>query len=132
MTDALRPPAHIAMIVDALGQERAILFLLEFGGGQLTVSRRPTGRSRVADVIGIDGAASIAEIADTLPRRIPTAKPWIARVWAAGGMPVDEISRRLHVANVAVNKWLKDPRTGERRPGRPRTEMTDPRQLRLF
>ncbi len=132
MTDALRPPAHIAMIIDALGQERAIRFLLEFGGAQLTVSRRPTGRSRIVDAIGVDGAASISEIADALPRRIPTAKPWIARVWEAGGMPVDEISRRLHVSNVAVNRWLKDPRMGERLPGRPRKETTDPRQLRLF
>lgn len=132
MTDALRPPAHIAMIVDALGQERAIRFLLEFGGSNLSMSRRPTLQSRIVKVLGVDGSMAIADISDVMPRRIPTAKPWIARVWSSAGCPVDEIARRLHVSNVAVNRWLKDPRTGERLPAHHRNETTDPRQLRLF
>lgn len=132
MTDTVRAPAHIAKIVEALGQDRAIQFLLEFGGGQLTISRRPTTKSRLVTTLGADGAAALAEIADHLPRRIPTAKPWIARVWASAGTPIDQIARQLHVSNVAVNGWLKDPRTGERLPGRARRDTNDPRQLRLF
>ncbi len=132
MTDIIRAPAHIAKIVEALGQELAIRFLLEFGGGQLTISRQPTAKSHLVTIIGADGAAALAEIADHLPRRIPTAKPWIARVWASAGTPTDQIARQLHVSNVAVNGWLKDPRTGERLPGRTRRDTTDPRQLRLF
>ena len=51
MTDTVRAPAHIAKIVEALGQDRAIQFLLEFGGGQLTISSPPGGPTQVAATI---------------------------------------------------------------------------------
>ncbi|WPY94698.1 sigma factor-like helix-turn-helix DNA-binding protein [Limimaricola variabilis] len=100
-------PAHVEPYVRVLGLEGAIEFLLTFGGAQLYLPHTPQGRSKLAQVVGIEKAARLAEVSDRLPRRVPTAKPWIATVWRSQGLPVDEIARRLHMSDVTVRKWLK-------------------------
>lgn len=123
MTNYPRPPAHVAPIVDALGVERAIRFLLAFGGGELYIASSPKGRARLAEVIGLDASEALAEIAHQLPRRIPTAKPWIAQCWRVEGLTTAAIARQLHVSDVAVRGWLKRV---------PAPKDGDPRQMRLF
>ncbi len=123
MTDP-RPPAHVARYVEALGRDRAILFLLEFGGAELYIASSPKGRSRLVGVIGMDGAAALAAIVHLLPKRVPTAKPWIAQVMRTQGMNVAAIARLLHVSDVSVRKWLKRMPTGG--------AFEDARQMRLF
>lgn len=121
-----RPPAHIQPYVAVLGIEDTIRFLLAFGGAELYLTTTPKGRSRLAQMFGLDKAAAIARAAEQMPRRVPTAKPWIAQVWSAQGLCVAEIARTLHVSDVSVRGWLKrgvDPgiQTG-----------FEGRQLRLF
>lgn len=114
------PPAHLAVFVNALGVERAIEFLLNFGGAELYVPREFKGNSRIVTVIGHDGALSIARVRDRLPARIPTGKPWIAKVWHSKGLSKAEIARRLHVSDVSVRRMLSD------------EPPSDPRQPSLF
>ncbi len=118
-----RPPAHIARYVEALGRDRAIQFLLEFGGAELYIAPTPKGRSRLVEVIGMDGAAALAAIADRLPKRVPTAKPWVAQCLRLQGLNVASIARMLHVSDVSVRKWLKRVPTGT---------FEDSRQMRLL
>ncbi len=117
------PPAHIAPYVEVLGIELTVEFLLTFGGAELYLAASPKGRSRLTALIGIDKAAALARTAEFLPRRVPTAKPWVAAVFRAKGLPVAEIARRLHVSDVSVRSWLKKSRSNI---------APDSRQLSLF
>ena len=102
-----RPPAHIQPYVDVLGVADAIRFLLAFGGAELYLTTTPKGRSKLAQMFGIEKAAAVARAAEHLPRRVPTAKPWIAQVWHWEGKSVADICRTLHVSDVTVRGWLK-------------------------
>lgn len=123
MSDVIRPPANIAPYIDVLGVDGTIDFLLEFGGAELYLAANPKGRSRLAKKIGVEKAAQLAAAAEYFPRRVPTAKPFIAAVWRSRGLPVAEIARRLHSSDVAVRGWLKKAAASPK---------TDPRQLPLL
>ena len=110
---ALRVPAHIRPYVDVLGVDGAVEFLLTFGGGYTYFSTAPDAGSPVAKAIGVDRAAALAEaVAGTIGRagstRVPTAKPFIARLLKQQGHGVSAIARRLHMSDVTVRKWLTE------------------------
>ena len=68
-----------------------------------------------------DSYLVMAELAAVgLPRRVPTAKPWLASVMKSRGLSHAEIARRLHVSDVTVRGWLS------------RGPKADPRQASLF
>jgi hypothetical protein len=123
MNDLPAPPAHVEPYVRVLGIESAVEFLMTFGGAELYLAAKPKGRGRLAALVGIDKAAALARAAEHLPRRVPTAKPWIARVMHAKGLPKAEIARRLHQSDVSVRRWI------DASPDQP---TADPRQLPLF
>ena len=118
-----RPPAQVAPYVEVLGVDGAVEFLLAFGGAELYLAANPKGRGRVERMFGADRAAALAAMAERLPRRVPTAKPWIAQVLRARGLPVAEIARILHATDVSVRVWLRRADLGVN---------PDRRQLRLF
>ena len=119
------PPAHIEPYVRILGLDAALRFLMAFGGGQIYLPRKGVS-VEVAREVGEDAARSLAQAAARLPRRVPTAKPYIAHVLRGQGLSVTEIARRLHSSDVAVRGWLKrDPRSGA-------AVTEDPRQPRLL
>lgn len=103
-----RPTAQVQPFVDALGVDRAVEFLLAFGGAELYLPRDPRPSSKLVEVMGIDAARALGEVAQRvmMPDRIPTAKPWIARVLRSRGLPNAEIARRLHVADFTVRRWI--------------------------
>ncbi|WP_126976512.1 helix-turn-helix domain-containing protein [Frigidibacter oleivorans] len=115
------PPAHVAPYVRVLGLDLAVEFLMTFGGAEIYIAASPQARNRVAGLVGRDKALALAE--ELLPRRVPTAKPWIAAVLRSQGLPVAEIARRLHATDVTVRSWLKRSKTDP---------PSDPRQMRLF
>jgi hypothetical protein len=123
MTNLPAPPAHIAPFVKVLGAEGAIGFLLTFGGAEIYWAANPKGKSRLVEAVGLEKARALAEAAEFLPRRVPTGKPWIARVWRVQGVAVAEIARRLHTSDVTVRRYLK---------GNPAPPYHDPRQQALF
>lgn len=120
----IKPPAHLEGYVAILGEDLAMQFFLAFGGAELALARNPR-RGRLVEVVGIEMAERLAARADEyhLPRRIPTAKVWLAQVWSARGEPVAEIARRLHTTDVTVRKYLAD--ASESPP-------SEQRQMRLF
>ncbi|QYK42847.1 MAG: helix-turn-helix domain-containing protein [Paracoccaceae bacterium] len=129
MTEAPRPPAHVAPYVQVLGVDDAVDFLMTFGGGDLYLADRPSRRSRLAERYGPDRAAALAEAVGAVKVRVPTANVWIAHVLKSRGLSGDEIARRLHASNVSVRRWLKqrpDHGTG------PAATGGDPRQMSLL
>lgn len=119
MTRLPPAPAHVAPYVEALGPARAVEFLLRYGGAEMYVAATPSERGRVAREMGWDTAEALSQVADRLPRRVPTAKRWVARCLSAQGLRVAEIARRLHVSDVTVRKYLA-------------SERDDPRQFPLI
>ena len=107
MTDTPKPPAHIALYVDVLGVDGTVDFLLEFGGAELYLTATPKSRNRLAQFVGTEKAIELAKVSERLPKRIPTAKPWIAAVLKSKGLPTAEIARKLHSSDVSVRSWLK-------------------------
>jgi len=102
-----RPPSFIAAYVEALGPELTVMFLLRFGGAELSIGANPKGRSRLEALIGNDRAKALARHGAITQKRVPLAKPWIAACLRAQGHPTAEIARRLHVTDVSVRRWLK-------------------------
>lgn len=123
MNDQPKVPAQIEPYVRVLGVDGAVEFLLSFGGAELYIPRNAKGKSMVAKKFGIEKAQALAEASELLPRRVPTAKPWIARQLYKKNLSVAEIARRLHVTDVTIRSYLKRA---------PQGEIGDPRQLRLF
>lgn len=113
MSKPPRPPAHIAAYVEVLGPDMAVEFLLSFGGAELYLPANPRGRSKVEALVGAENVKALQARAGELSARVPTAKPWIAQVFASKGLPVAEIARKLHTTDVTVRKYLRagpDPR----------------------
>lgn len=108
----LHVPAHIRPYVDVLGVDGAVEFLLVLGGGYSYFSADPDPGSPIAKLVGRDKAASLARANGGGSMRVPTAKPFIAKVLAGRGMRASAIARQLHVSDVAVRRWLRgdDPR----------------------
>ncbi len=105
----IRPPAHLAPYVEILGETRAIVFLLTFGGGNVYLSGRQAD-SRIRTILD---EATIARLRDEFGHRIdrvPVGKTWIAQVWADHDVSVLEIARRLHTTDKTVRSWLKNGR----------------------
>ncbi len=119
MADAPPVPANIAPLVDVLGVDGTVRFLLFLGGAELHIARHPRPRSRLVQVVGAEKAQQLADVSHLLPTRIPVAKPWLAATLHAKGLPVAEIARTLHVSDVSVRSML-------------RRAEADTRQLPLF
>lgn len=105
-----RPPAQVEPFFEALGAELTVEFLLRFGGGEIYVARDPKGASEWHRFVGDDAAARLAAVADRLPRRVPLANRWLAKMLAWQGHPQGVIARCLRMTDVAVRTALRDPR----------------------
>ena len=105
-----RPTAQVEPFVDALGAELAVRFLIFYGGAELYVSDDPKGRSSHEAFLGYDAAKALAAEAHRLPKRIPLAHVWLARMLARildwQGKSTASIARTLRVTDVSVRVWL--------------------------
>ncbi|MEP3259708.1 MAG: transposase family protein, partial [Roseibium sp.] len=99
-------PAHLQPFVDLLGEDDAISFLLEFGGGPVYLSQNPTSGSSIAAIIGRDKAIALAKELGPGSIRVPQGKPWIAERLRAKGTSVLAIARRLKLKDDTVRRWL--------------------------
>jgi hypothetical protein len=102
-----RTPADLEPIVEALGQEVAVRFLMRFGGAELRLPDRPRGKSQVEAEIGFDAYLRLCEQRDRIQKRIPLGRRWIAKIMRSEGASVAEIARRIGTTDVTVRKWLK-------------------------
>lgn len=106
MTTNICPPAHVAPYVRILGEDKAIDFLLHFGGSELYIKWQTEARAELTELIGAEAVEALAAAQDGLPRRVPTAKPYIARVLYAKGLTVDQVARRVRVLNTTIRRYL--------------------------
>lgn len=103
-----RPTAQVQPFVDALGIDGAVTFVLAFGGAELYLPQNPRPDSKLVQAMGMEAARALGAMAQRVmvPDRIPTAKPWLARVLRARGLPKAEIARILHVTDFTVRRWI--------------------------
>lgn len=99
-------PAHVQPFVDALGEDEAMRFLLNFGGAEVYWATVPKTRSDVVKVMGREAALALAAVNERLPKRVPTAKPWLAKRLKSKGLTHAAIARELHTTDVTVRKYL--------------------------
>lgn len=100
-------PAAVAPYVRVLGIEKTVEVLLALGGSEVYLSPSSNGSSTLSKIVGQEKAAELAAVLGAArPRRLPTAKPWIAQRLGERGLPKAEIARRLHVSDVSVRGWL--------------------------
>ena len=99
-------PPHIKPFVDVLGDNKAIEFLLRFGGTPVYLATNPQARSLVVDCVGYDLAVRLGRKLGPGAIKIPTAKPWIAKHLSAKGWTGIAISRKLHTDDRTVRGWL--------------------------
>lgn len=105
-----KPPAHLAPYVDALGYERAIEFLLVFGGARLYIPENPQDGSELVNVIGVSGVKHLAEVRHVLQPEVPLGTPWLARCFRARGMSQAFIARRLRRTECTIRRYLNSDR----------------------
>lgn len=98
---------RLAPFVEALGADLAVSFLMTFGGTEISWSNKPRHAAHVA-LIGLDRAAALAEQAHRLPRRVPLASRWLAKMLDWQGLPANVIAGKLRVTDVTVRRYLKD------------------------
>lgn len=113
MTGALDIPPPARPYVEALGLDRAVDFLLEFGGATFGLPAEPKGGSEFARFLGLDAThrliRQLRARTDHGYVRVPTVKPFLANYFAGKGLTQGQIARRLHVTDYAVRGWLKSP-----------------------
>ena len=101
-----KPTAQVEPYVQALGLEDALKFLAAFGGTEIYIAADPKSRSRVVEVVGYAKARMLASIIEQLPRRVPLAKQWRAKVYHAMGHSKAEVARKLSIHEDTVRRYL--------------------------
>lgn len=101
-------PAHLKIIVDTLGEDDAVAFLLAFGGGRLRIGASPQSNNPVRKELGDEIAHKLAAVSDRLSSEIPLGKQWVAKVLKSKGLSNAEIARRLHQTEGTVRRHLKN------------------------
>ncbi|MFB2553357.1 hypothetical protein [Ensifer soli] len=105
----MKTPQNIVPYVEILGETMTVELLLALGGSPVYLADNPQARSDLARIIGQDNVRALAQrLGSRSIVRIPINRPWIAHKLRAGGMPVVEIARTLHVTDVTVRAMLSD------------------------
>ncbi len=102
-----RPTAQAAPYVEALGAELAVIFLMTYGGAELSLADDPKGHARHEALLGYEKAKALAAH-PRLQKRVPLAKRWLAAMLHWQGRSTAEIARQLRVSDVSVRRWLKE------------------------
>ncbi len=100
------PTAQIAPIVQVLGIEDAIRFILAFGGSIVDIRSNPRDSNEMVQMFGREAVEALAALT-TLPRRIPLAKPWLATYFHSQGLSIAQIARKLRISDVSVRNHLR-------------------------
>ena len=101
------PPPHVEKYVEALGEELAIDFLLNFGGAELALPVTPKGKSEVERLLGPANVLKLAKVCRTLKHRVPLATKWVAQCLAIQGLSTAAIARRLRISDTTARKHLR-------------------------
>lgn len=126
----IRPPAHIAWLVEAVGQDAALAFVEANAGRRISVPLSARG-SKLASLYGEGVASALCAQYGDDRYDVPACKPWRIRVYADMGMTVGDIALRAGVSRPSVYKYLsQDEALAARR--RARRTAVDTRQMDLL
>ena len=81
---------------------------MHFGGAELHLQKNPKGRGQAEALFGAPAVAKLAAHGGITQRRVPLAKPWLARVFDWRGHTVASIARTLRASDLTVRRWLKE------------------------
>lgn len=113
MTRATDPiPDHVALYVDAIGEDATIELLLACGGSEIYLADKPVG-SMVTRAIGEPATIELARKVGYGHIKLPIARRWIAAALFAKGKSKAEIARRVRVDVATVRRWFNDPNYGQ-------------------
>jgi DNA-directed RNA polymerase specialized sigma24 family protein len=107
-----RASAQVAPVVECLGAELAVQFLLRCGGAGLYISRNAGADSAVAALVGHDAMARMADH----PRigahiaRVPLARRWLALTLHWQGHSIAQTARMLRISDVTVRGYISQGR----------------------
>ncbi len=114
MSDNLPPPpAHAAPYVEALGVDGAIALFVAVGGTQIYLTKKPTRRSLILNVLDVAQAERLANRVGYGYHKVPLVKKWIAGVMRVQGATNTDIARLLHSDVATVRRWLPSREDGE-------------------
>jgi hypothetical protein len=99
------PTAQVAVFADVMGLDKAVQFLMIYGGGECYFPKRPEPGSELVKLLGREVVIQMAK-RPNVPRRVPLAKPWLAHYFAAKGDSTIEIARKLKATDTTVRRWL--------------------------
>lgn len=102
----MQPPASIAWLVDAVGEEEALAFIENAGGQRIWVPTK-VGRSQLIELYGkavVD--ALIAQHRGGVAYQVPLVKSWRAHILAKMGLSDNEICTRLGISWRQVSNLL--------------------------
>jgi hypothetical protein len=102
-----RPTAQVQPYVDAMGTEKAMEFILHFGGAELWIPKTLRGDTEFESLIGPEAAQALAERSERLQKRVPLAKAWLVAMMDWQGVPASQIARRLRISDISVRRMLK-------------------------
>lgn len=108
-----RASAQVTPYVECLGPELAVQFLLKFGGAGFYLGRKSRDGNIVAELVGSDAVARMAEHPQIGPyvARVPIAGRWLALMLHWQGHSINEIARMLRSTDVTVRRYLADGRS---------------------
>ncbi len=94
-------------IVEAIGIDATAELLLSVGGSQVYISVRSNG-GLVEQAIGEAAANALGRALGYGSLRLPTARPFLAKVLRGRGLGTAEIARTLHTSDTSVRGYLRD------------------------
>lgn len=124
----MQPPASIAWLVDAVGEEEALAFIESAGGQRIWVPTK-IGRSQLIELYGsavVD--ALITQHRGGVAYQVPLVKAWRAHMLAKLGLSDNEICTRLGISWRQVSNLLSADPSIDRKVGRGST----PDQMDMF
>ncbi len=108
-THRARVDDRILPFVETLGCEKAAAMFLAFGGSEVYIGDNPTRmRGKLADFIGAESVASLAEWFGHGNLNLPLAREFLIRYLASTGVSRMEIARRVRVAQSKVRSTLAE------------------------
>ncbi|TAX26336.1 hypothetical protein ELI03_34645 [Rhizobium leguminosarum] len=108
-----RIPVELRPYTDALGFDLASTIFLECGGAQIYLGTKGKGSQYgfLKGLIGDDGYTRLCEsgLKVGVVHRIPLANEFLVKFFAASGVPVQDIARRIRMTDVGVRSLLLSP-----------------------
>lgn len=101
------PPAELDYLVSRIGAAATLALIEEAGGTRIGIPKTVTPTSRIARIVGLDGARALAAWRGTEQIKVPLARHWRIRIYRAEGETYTAIARSLGITEKAVHENLR-------------------------